>query len=473
MPSILIYSTDKKYLDKTIDEILDTTAHTLIDEIIVCDDTGEGYTRKGVKTQVTNRVGRAKAWNQASLTSIGKQLVFIKDKTKPNINWLSHLSAVLDSHPQALVSPVVHTLDLNLWTTEVSRWRRFGWRWDLNLYDRTYSGIADSPAVSSYCIACTKAWFNEMGGFDNGMGSGAGEDLEFSLRCWLLGGSVLVCDDAVIAAALEVNYDSNTVNNLARIVEAWMPEHATHFYSARGVDQSKIDVGRLVNLTRLQEKQKRPFEWFLNTKQPELAGIYDLKSSAAKKSVAIVGPGPSLDYLNLAIINRHDIIIGTDYMGLMVDCDFVMTDAAHVAIELQKKYDENKFVVPVALQNRIAGEMTPTSQLLPMANQFEYAAQNAMPVSVDPPFCDFENMVLTAVQFALFLGPASVTVYGCDNKVIAGKSHTSKIEYYDGGRLWPDNDGTRRRFALYEYGMDQLGRLALTAGIPLIRVCHA
>lgn len=473
MPSIIIYSTDKKYLDRTIDGILDSSSRSYIDEIIVCDDTGEGYTRKGIKVLVTKNIGRARAWNQAAAASIGKQLVFIRDKTKPSVNWLSQLNRILEVQPKALVSPVVYTLDLNLWTTEVSRWKRFGWRWDLNLHDRAHSNNPDSPAISSHCIACTKEWFDHIDGFDDGMGPGSGEDVELSLKSWLLGGSVLVCDDASIAVALEVDRSSGTINNLARIVEAWMPAYATHFYNANNINHSQVVVGRLTNLVKVQEKQTRSIEWFLATKQPELLGIYNLKSSASKKNIAIVGPGPSLDYLNSALINRHDIIIGVDYAGLLFDCDYVMTDVAHIAIELQKNYSEQKFVVPIVLQNRIAGEMTSTSELLPSAIQFEMAPRNSTPISLEPPFCDLDNMVLTAIQFALFLNPESVTVYGCDNKIVGGKSHTSKSEYYDDGKLWVDNENTKRQFALYEYGIDQLGRLAIAAGIPLLRVSHA
>jgi polypeptide N-acetylgalactosaminyltransferase len=124
-------------------------------------------------------------------------LVFVKDKIKVGDGWASPLLAALGRHPSALVGPVVHTLDLHLWATEPTRWRRFGWRWDLNLYDRqSPAHQTESPAVSSYCLAVTKGWFNDLGGFDDGMVSGSGEDLELSLRCWLLGGSVLVCDDS-------------------------------------------------------------------------------------------------------------------------------------------------------------------------------------------------------------------------------------------------------------------------------------
>jgi polypeptide N-acetylgalactosaminyltransferase len=473
MPSFIIYCSDAKYLDKTIDGILDRTPPTLIDEIIVCDDADTGYSRQGVVVLRTDKIGRAKAWNCAAATARGKRLVFLKAITKVSNGWLQPLMAVLDSEPMSLVSPIVHTLDLALWATEMSRWRRFGWRWDMNLHDRSYAGRPDSPSISSYCIVCERNWFEEIGGFDDGMNIGAGEDIEISLRSWLLGGKVLVCDASSIAVALEVDYGVSTVNNLARIVEVWLPGQANHFYRARGIKVTDVQTGRLNNLIELQGKQKRPVEWFLSTKQPELFSIYDLKGSAAGKTVAVVGPGPSLDYLNLAMINRCDIVIGVDYMGLLVDCDFVMADTVHVINELQQKYAENRFVLPVAVQNRQAGVVQAATELLPLSHQFEMVQGGAVPSSLDPPLCNFESLTLTAVHFALFLGPQSVTLFGCDNKLIGGKSHTSKIDHYDSGVVWPDTETTRRKFAFYEYGLDQLGQLAHSAGIPLLRVCHA
>lgn len=469
MLTAIIYATDSKYLDRTIDGLLDTT--TTLDEVIVCDDAGLGYKRQGVTVLSTDKVGRAKAWNGAARRAKGDHLVFLKDKTKFGDDWATPVLKVLAESHDCLVSPVVHTLDLGLWAAEPTRWRRFGWRWDLNLYDRSYTGRPESPAVSSYCIATTKAWFDHLGGFDVEMLPGPGEDIELSLRSWLFGGSVKVCDDATIASALEVDYGA--VSNLARIVEAWLPNQASHFYNARGVKPSELSIGRLNNLSRLQSKQRRAVEWFLSSCQPELYGIYELRGAAHGRTVAVVAPGPSLDLINPALVQRHDIVIGVDYVGMMFDCDFVVADSVQVVTELRKKYPEHKFITPLALQDRASASFVPAAELVPLAQQFELGQSGMAPVSLDPPFCNFESLALVAVHAALFLSPLSVTVFGLDNKVLGGRSHTSKLDYYDDGRLWPDTESTRRKFALYEYGLDQLGRLALEAGTPLLRVSHA
>ncbi len=218
MVSIIIYATDKTYLDKTIDSILDTTPPSIVSEIIVCDDVGLGWVRAGIKVQITDRVGRSCAWNVAADGCVGETLVFVRDKTKFTPNWLFPLLTVLDCSPKTILSPIIHTLDLAMWATETACWRRFGWRWDFNVYDRAGDGSVDSPAVSDNCLVCAKSWFVELGGFDSGIGLGSGVGLELSLRSWLFGGSVGVCDGSVIAIALEVDYHPNTVNNFVDLV---------------------------------------------------------------------------------------------------------------------------------------------------------------------------------------------------------------------------------------------------------------
>lgn len=468
MISVIIYATDATYLNRTIRGIQDRTPD--LKEVIVCDDAGVYDGTPGAIVLRTGKVGRARAWNAAATQATGDILVFVKDKTKVGDDWTVPLVESLTRDPNALVSPVVHTLDLGLWMAEASRWKRFGWRWDLNIYDRPHTNRAESPAISSYCIATTRVWFENLGGFDPEMGTGAGEDIELSLRSWLYGGAVRVVDGCSIAVGLEVDYNTKTLDNLARIAETWFPEHASHFYNARRVTPQQVNVGRLPNH---DAKQRQPVEWFFATKQPELVGIYDLRGAASGKTVAVVAPGASLDLLNPAVVLRHDLVIGVDYVGMLFDCDFVITDSTHVVAELRRKYAEQKFVVPLVLEDRTGGAAVAAVDVVPLAQQFELARGGSPPVALEPPFCNYDSMVLAAAHFALFIGARSVTVFGHDGKLLGGRSHTSKIEYYDDGKLWPDADSTRRHLALVEHGFDQLGRLALSVGVPLLRVSHA
>lgn len=470
MASFIIYCIDQNRIDQTISCLIDKTHESYIDEIIVCNDTGSEYNIKNAKCIVSNRIGRARAWNAAADISKGQELIFLEGITKFGNDWFPPLSAKIEDNN--IVSPIVHALDADLWTMENNRWERFGWRWDLNLYNRISSQIKESPAISSYCFAISKDWFYKLGKFDNGMLDGHGEDIELSLRNWLFGGKCIVVDDSTIASS-RADAGMNTIKNLTRIVETWMPEYATNFYRSHNIRPNDVNCGRIDNLLNLQIYQKKSIEWFLSSLQPELFGVYKLRDSGVNKSIAIVGPGHSVDLINSSYINKHDIVIGIDYMGMLFDCDYVMTDAAHIIVELRKNYSNEKFILPTILENRTSGRFDNTLDIASGSIQFELEQNQSNLLTVEPPFCNFGNLTLTAIHFALYLNPSYITLFGCDNKIIYGNSHSSKIEYYNNGSLWPDSDATRQKFAYYEFGLNKLSQLAQELEIPLFRIGHA
>jgi len=201
--------------------------------------------------------------------------------------------------------------------------------------------------------------------------------------------------------------------------------------------------------------------------QPELLGMYALRGTAHGKRIAVVGDGPSLDYVNWAWINSHDVVIVVDYLGLQFDYDYIISNSLDVVRQLEPT---DKLVVPYMLEDKM--NLMASKDVVPQAIQVEMGEVGVV-ASVFPPFCDFGNVTLLALHFALFLGPQSITLFGCDNKILGGKSHTSLIKQYDGGQIWPESEQTSKRLNFYEFGVDQLGKLALQLDIPLIRVGHA
>lgn len=469
MASFIFYNADSENITKTINDLLDKTNKSLIDDIFICNTDNTIRDPNGSILGSSDKSNRANLWNAAADLASGSELVFIGRPTKFSKDWVKPLLAEVKSENR-VSSPRIHTLDLNLWSSENNHWSRFGWRWDLDLHSRLKTQTKESPAISSYCMAISKGWFNDIGQFDSGMQDGYGEDIELSLRSWLFGGSCTVCDDSSIASAIRPDHGSRTIQNLTRIIQAWMPNHSTDFKLARNIGD--IDCGRIDNLLQLQKYQKKSVDWFLKSLQPDLLGVYRLRNSAYGKSVAIISPGVSIDMINPSLINRHDIIIGVDYMGMLYDCDYIMTSTAHVIIELRKKYDDEKFVLPLTINNRASGRYDSASAIAPNSIQFELAHRDDEISKVGPPFCDYENMTLTATHFALCLNPNDITIYGCDNKIIQGKSHSSRIEYYNNGEMFSDSDSTKRRFIAYETGLSILGKLASEVGVKLFRYNH-
>jgi len=464
MANILLYCTHD--CTKTIDDLIDNTDKELLDKIIICNDSGANIcTPNNVEVQITNGIGRAAAWNMAAKLINSGINVFIRQNTKFTPGWLHNIIESVDYNN--IVAPSVHQLDVGLWETVAKKWDHCGIRWDFSVNNRKITSDY-SPIVTSYCLAISNDRFVTIGGFDDGI-IGHGEDIEICIRNWLFGGSVIKCDGYVSST---IDIDTSIVG-LARIVELWFSKYSTFFYNSRRLDPKSIKIGRVNRILDLAQKhQTRTIEWWLENIQPELLGIISLKDTRTHRSIAVVGTGPTLDYIEPSQIEKHDVVIGVDYAGMEFDCDYVMTDSTHIAEILLTKYSADYFVVPYALFNKVSGEYVQAGKIIPGSIQFDQLDAGVVPDDVNPPFIDYESIIHQAVQFALFLGPRSVTLFGCDNRLVNGKSHSAKCGYYDDGKILSDSDNTRKRFMLYETGLRQLSEIACKSGIPLLRVGH-
>lgn len=475
MISIIIYATSDEYVKYSIESILNNTPQDLISEIIIC---GDGIAENRIKAQhpikIINNdivVGRAKSWNKAVQSAKGDSLIFINQDVRVSEDWIYPLVDGLNDDEDVILSPVIYDLDVDFWSSDGFSVDAYGWRWDLKLRPKLYD-LAGSPSVSSACIVIKKKRFNEIGGFDDKMKPGDGEDIEISLKNWLLGGEVKIVKDSEIAVKKsDVGNNNNTLYNLSRIAEVWLGKYASFYYEFYDMKPADIDTGRLNNLMEIKEKQKKNLKWFLDSYQPELISVYDLKHTAHNKTIAIIAEGPSIDFIDSSIINKHDILIGVDHIGTIFKCDYVVTHISNIVAELMKSYEHNKILVPTVL-NSYSDQQWPVESLSEDLTHFELDEIGAIPKRINPPFCNFGSPVHSAIHFASFLGAHQIFLYGMDNKFMGNKSHTSKIELYNNGNYWPDDENTKNKFRFYDHGIDQLGKLLLENKIPLIRINH-
>jgi GT2 family glycosyltransferase len=482
MISIIIYITSDEHIEYTIESILNNTPQDLISEIIVC---GDGVNcRNGVgnfaylsdyPVEIINSdvvVGRAKLWNKAVKSANGNSFIFMNQDVRVSEDWIYPLVAGLDDDEGAILSPVVYDLDVDFWSSDGFPVGAYGWRWDLKLRPKPYN-VNGSPSISSACIAIKKSRFDEIGGFDDKMKPGDGEDIEISLKNWLLGGKVKIVKDSEIAIKKsDVGNNNNTLYNLSRIAEVWLGKYASFYYESRDIKPADVDTGRLNNLVEIQEKQKKNFKWFLDNYQPELISVYDLKHTAHNKTIAIVAEGPSIDCIDPSTINKHDILIGVDHIGTVFKCDYVTTHISNIAVELMKSYKHDQILVPTVLSS-YSDQQWVAESLSEDLIRFELDEMGVVPRKISPPFCNFGSAIHSAIHFASFLGPRQIFLYGMDNKFIGGKSHTSKIELYNNGNYWPDDENIQNKFRFYDHGVDQLSKLLLENKISLIRINHA
>lgn len=475
MTQIVFYFDSLDMIAESLEDLCDKTDISEIEKIIVCNDSGRLIENMHINGLIANKtefidsshIGRAKAWTIAAEKTKDGPIVFIGGVTKFGLGWLENLQSKLTD--DNIVSPQVHLLDVNLWQSLSNKWERFGWRWDFELTNRQYVNDSRTTAVSSYCFAITKKRYDYLGGFDEGMDAGSGEDIEISYRNWIFGGSCVVAENSMIATAAVRRPAALSLKNINRIVQAWLPEYQNNVAGYHG---QLPDAGKISGLLSLEKNRVKANQQVLEDLQPELFGVHTLRLTAQGKSIAIIATGASYDFINKAAINRNDILIGVDYMGMAIECDYVITDSVKVVTELKQKYSNDQLILPTVISNKIIGKHQLASEVCPGCLIFEQKQYGHLDMSVNPPFVDVDNIAITAINIALFMQPSCVNLYGVDNQLINGKSHSSTIGYYEDGAIFAETESTMSKLKFYEYVMRLLGDMGIKHGVPIMRISH-
>ncbi len=122
----------------------------------------------------------------------------------------------------AVVTPAVPSLDAGRW--ESSEWQiGHGYRLTLETLDcgwlpldelRPVLGrrkFYESPALNGCAVAMSRELYNKMRGFDADMLVWGVEDLDFGLRCWMMGHSILHDPEAVVGHRFRAAFDTYEV----------------------------------------------------------------------------------------------------------------------------------------------------------------------------------------------------------------------------------------------------------------------
>ncbi len=432
MISVILYANSTKYLNETLISLLDNTDQSLISETIVCLDCESDFEFPGVVIQHSSQIGKAKAYNSVQSLVTGEHLFFCDNQTKFTSNVVSRLIAKSDT---VITIPRIYELNSELWKSEAKFVDNVGWRWDLQQYHRV-SASTRSPSIWSAFLV-SKSWLDTLGWFESALGYGEGAELELALKSWLCGGSIVVDKSCVIST---VRTFSPNHDNLRWIVENWFQNDATKFYEFSGVRRDSTILGKF----QIHAKQIKQSSWYLGNLQPELLGITNLYKTASLKSVAVVMDGFSISHINMADVYRHDLIIGVESIGNSIACDFVVAEDYETAKVLSVRYPD-KLLLPITLAGLTVSQRIDSVDLFQRALVFE-SRDDADLIELRQPFTKHRLAAHYAIHFALYLTPASITIYGSDQRQ-------------------PD--------PRVEYGYRLLGDLAIRSKIPMLRVLHA
>jgi glycosyltransferase involved in cell wall biosynthesis len=193
-------------LHETVANLLRTLPH--LSEVVVVDDgsvDGSADALVGVHPQVfvhrpPFRLGVAKARNYGAMTSRGDMLVFCDAHLDITPYWVEYFTESLAIPRVGMIGPAVQDL------TDPDGAVGYGLSVDERTLDNDWlppppNRCAAVPALGGMFTALRRSTFFEVGMFDSGLDLWGYEDIELSIRLWLLGYEVLV-DQAVRARHL-------------------------------------------------------------------------------------------------------------------------------------------------------------------------------------------------------------------------------------------------------------------------------
>lgn len=495
--TVIMSALNEKYTEKTVKTLLERSGDEL-EEIIIIDDCSDtpiadefpDYDKVRI-IRNSERQGLIRSRNIGAEAAKSYIVISMDAHVKVAENWLPPIIERLTKEYNCIGVPRTRGLNAEAWEETSPPDSKTGFRWNLDFFWRKDDGTDASPAFAGHCFAFTKKWWEETGKLDDGMDKWGGENIEFSLRTWLAGGSVQIIRDSVVAHFFKtgfINYpmDGGTLlRNKARIAEVWLDDpdpaigdkYKKLFYNAVGKKPGSIETGDLTERKEIRKRLQKPdrtLTWYLKEFQPELLGIYGTKDAVRGGDIAVLGAGPSLDHVTEQQLKYYDAVIGVNYNALYFNCDYAVFHDIKPAEKVLKsnKYKPSQLLVPITLKDGGGKPSTVSQTICKDWLVYELGPQDKDKSlkKKDPPLFHHASTVHTAIHFAAFLGAKTVTLFGCDVKLAPdGRSHTKLVKEYNGGYYWPDKDTTTKYLKRINRGYDMLRDAFRKWDIPLLR----
>lgn len=269
--------------DGTKDKVIQQRAAAFFRQLLL-DHPGRLKTFRLEKTQ-----GVAAARHLASNEATGSVLVFLGVETVVNARWLEPLLTALRKDPYLIAVPHFDILmpPANFYTRNESLVNVFGWPLNTVYYDGVKTAqhsddLLPTMVMRGDVFAVNKDWFKKIGGYDEVLEDGGGQDVELSLRAWLCGGSLakVGCSRVALFEGLRQKRVTSALN-ARRIVELWFDDNykqhvyrQTEFSSAESAEEQRALAKRRDFLHDLQCKT---LQWLLD----RFPGYVTIPSAAA------------------------------------------------------------------------------------------------------------------------------------------------------------------------------------------------
>lgn len=154
----------------------------------------------------------------------GNVLVFLDGHCNPERGAVRRLvEDVEDLNGEAVMTPAVPALDEKRWKNAAGQVGH-GYRLELERFDCGWLPLGDlrpashkqkrfyeSPALIGCALAISRELYDKLWGFDPLMRMWGVEDLDFGLKCWLMGHRILHDPEAVVGHRFRKTFDNYAV----------------------------------------------------------------------------------------------------------------------------------------------------------------------------------------------------------------------------------------------------------------------
>lgn len=199
---VIVSHNEGRKLRDTVQAIAARTPAAVPAELIIVDDASsdgsttflDGLQAVGphpVRLLRTERVGIPAARNIGAGASAGRTLIFMDAHSAPAEGWLGAIRDTLEVDAVGIAT-------LGVLPLGTERVRGGGWgmsvdeRLKVSWLPKPSGAPCPVPVSCGCCMAFNRSSFHDIGPFDEAFGIWGFEDIEISLRAWLLGKSVLV-----------------------------------------------------------------------------------------------------------------------------------------------------------------------------------------------------------------------------------------------------------------------------------------
>ena len=323
--SVIIDFFDYQFFDMktTLGSVLAHTPAQLIREIIIIDDGSTlDYIIKEADLYVTKlpnarmlrnggREGVTRARLKGAASATAPVLVFLDTTVVCARGWLEPLLQLIAAEKSVIAVPHYDSINdpvsYDYKSTANSLVTTFSWRLNVRMVERAQASDVTAPLASPVmrgnAFAVGKAYFETLGGYDEGFTEAGGENLELSLRAWMCGGAVRVVPCSRVGV-LNLNdpIRVGSKSNIRRIAELWLGDMKAFVYrqtdaatpSSSAVETTSLETRR----RRLSSLQCRDLNWY----------VADVAAGLVYKPTG----GDVVDYGYLRVFNGMCASVGND-----------------------------------------------------------------------------------------------------------------------------------------------------------------